>query len=153
MESENIETLDFDNKRRTRLQRTSPFNVWMKHWEAQTTNTLIISSTNSRMMNLLKKRTDHITNFLPKYNQVFSHFTDHNEIVYKARDGYTVRKPNKNVIRHVVKGKIVKFDDIVTQYTSPIHFYHDFGFYPCHKDPHGNDCPPNMLNIWNGFQG
>ena len=29
-----------------------------------------------------KKRTDYITNFLPKYNQVFYHFTDHNEIVY-----------------------------------------------------------------------
>ena len=51
-----------------------------------------------------KKRTDYITNFLPKYNQVFYHFTDHNEIVYKSRDGYVVGKPNTNVIRHIVKG-------------------------------------------------
>merc|ERR1712146_221695 len=100
-----------------------------------------------------KKRTDYLTNFLPKYNQVFHHFTDHNEIVYKSRDGYVVGKPNTNVIRHVVKGKVVKFDDIASGYTSHIHFYHDFGFYPDHKDSHGHDCPPNMLNIWNGFQG
>ena len=100
-----------------------------------------------------KKRTDYITSFLPKYNQVFHHFTDHNEIVYKSRDGYVVGKPNTNVIRHVVKGKVVKFDDITSRYTSHIHFYHDFGFYPDHKDSHGHDCPPNMLNIWNGFKG
>merc|ERR1712070_1228001 len=87
-----------------------------------------------------KKRTDYITNFLPKYNQVFFHFTDHNEIVYKSRDGYVVGKPNTNVIRHVVKGKVVKFDDIASGYTSHIHFHHDFGFYPDHKDSHGHNC-------------
>ena len=27
-----------------------------------------------------------------------------------------------------------KFDDIVTQYTAHIHFFHDFGFYPNNKD-------------------
>merc|ERR1712070_1312839 len=100
-----------------------------------------------------KKTTDYITNFLPKYNQVFFHFTDHNEIVYKSREGYMVGKPNTTVIRNLVKGKVVKFDDIVTQYTAHIHFFHDFGFYPNNKDANGSPCPENMLNIWNGFQG
>ena len=36
-----------------------------------------------------------------------------NEIVYKSRDGFAVGKPNTNVLRHVVKGKAVKFNDII----------------------------------------
>lgn len=104
-----------------------------------------------------RKQKDFIDNILPKYNKVFFHFKDHKDFIYKSRDGIKFESPNTALIRFAFKmndkKKVIGFQDILKNYSKYIHLWDNFGFYPNGKNYRGEDCPANILNTWNGFQG
>lgn len=146
-----MEDVDYDDDARVEIEPILPMYPLLDIDPHYTINNFIRDFSGKTFKSLAEFK----SKVVPKYCKVFAHFRDTNQTIYRCQDNKIILgSPNVDLFHWRVETCIhpVKLSDVLRFYPTNVPVYDDYGFYPDGKDCYGDECPPNIFNVWTGFK-